>query len=116
MFIQNNYSINFMSSKKNVQKKGNIALKNIIKNNNLKKNNSLYSDIDLYLNSVYNKEEYLEAFIQKVVNKNFPKKLKNSEKTYINDLKTSIDLAYDIKDIPENYLLNRIKNLLQSFK
>ena len=116
MIIQNDITTSFKAKKNPLLENGRKNIKNIISNNDKLKNNNLYIGIDEYINKKCDKETYLNSFIKNLRNKNFPKNLKNSEKTYINDLKTSIDLAYNLKDIPESYLLNRIQQLLLSLK
>lgn len=85
---------------------------NNIKKQNINKKDVFYDDINKFLTKEYSKEEYLTSFIKNVENNAYLEKNSNIEKKYINDLLTSIDLTNNYKDIPNQYIIDRMLKLL----
>lgn len=112
MHIYNTHMTNFMARKTMPVKKVN----NIIQEPKTLKDEPFYNDIEKYLKKEINKEEYLKLFVNNFKQNNFKDNNDILEKKYINDLLTSIDLINSYKEIPDNYITERMLNLLQNKK
>ncbi len=115
MFIFPISSTNFTSKnviqyKSKFDKKTLEMLKSYTQN---KQNTQIYSDIDLFLSGNINKAKYLKKvnlFAQGITNRDV---LNDAEKQYIGDMIATMDL-FSKEKIPENYIIDNIKNLLNN--
>ena len=97
--------MNFMATKKPAKPAYTSTIKNPVLED-------FYTDIDKFMKKSIKKEEYLDNFVSKI-NKNLYNQMNSSEKIYVNDILTTLDLTNSIKDIPDNYLLENMNKLLK---
>ena len=112
MQIYNFYSVNF-AAKKNITKPITAKTKtSALPISNAKED--FYNDIEKFIKKEVSKKQYLQLFIDKMNNELYSQ-LNNTEKKYVYDMLTTIDLSYN-KNISDAHLTERMKQLLDSRK
>ena len=103
------------TSKKNIY--NSKTIKSVQKNTQKIQNTDyFYEDMKKFLNKEYSKDEYLKTFINRLEQSSYAERSNNVEKKYINDLLTSIDLANSYKEIPDNYIIERVLKIVGNQK
>lgn len=118
MNIYSNYSINFMAGKNTLKTHLTQKAGKTIKDSATKKSNPFYDDINMFLEKKCTKEEYLKTLVKKVNNSEYNNVILNNplERKYVNDILTTVDLNRYLKDIPDKYLVDKMKKILESQK
>ena len=109
MYIYNSSSINF-TSKKNFSAK-NVNIYTSKKNVNIVEK-KLYEDIINYQKNLLTKEQYLNNFTAKITNDVY-KHLDKTEKKYVHDIFTVLDIAESYDSISTKYIDEIMSNLLE---
>ena len=105
------YGTTVFMAKKNITK----FCKTKVENHDafIKQNNDIfYKNIEQFLKKEINKDEYFKSLLDGIKNKTFIPKNKIEAK-YLNDMLTTLDLSGKIKDIPDEYMIKNMQNLLK---